>query len=298
MRILVLTLISFSVFCQNDIKVSSGKIYHFESFTSKYVEPRNIDVWVPENYEKKKDLAVVYMFDGQLLFDSTNTWNHQEWMVDEIASKLISEKTIKDFIVVGIWNVGSNRHAEYFPQKPFEKIKDTAWVNIQARKANIGKANFKPYSDLFLKFLVEEIKPKIDKEFKTSTKPKDTYVMGSSMGGLISMYALCEYPKVFGGAACLSTHWIGFFNDEKNPIPDTFVQYLDENLPNDRKHKIYFDHGTETLDAYYGPTQKRVDQLLKAKKIKHLSLVFEGENHSEKAWQKRLYIPLKFILKK
>lgn len=296
MRILFLIFIGFSVFGQYELKVSAGKIFRFEKFPSNYVETRNIDVWLPENYEKKKDFAVVYMFDGQMLFDSLNTWNHQEWMVDEIASNLMSGKLTKNFIVVGIWNVGANRHAEYFPQKPFENIKDTAWVNNQVRISNRGKDNFRPYSDKFLKFLVEELKPKIDQEFKTSSKAKDTFVMGSSMGGLISIYALCEYPKIFGGAACLSTHWTGFFNNENNPIPELFVQYLDRNLPIGSKHKIYFDHGTETLDTNYSPTQKKVDQLLKTKKIKHLSLVFEGENHSEKAWQKRLDIPFKFLL--
>ncbi|NNK90648.1 MAG: hypothetical protein HKO89_08585 [Saprospiraceae bacterium] len=119
------------------------------------------------------------------------------------------------------------------------------------------------------------------------------------MGGLISMYALCEYPEIFHGAACLSTHWVGTFDTLNNPIPLKFAEYLDNNLPDAHSHLIYFDFGTETLDALYEPYQTIVDSIM----IKHdfhtknwKTMKFEGENHSEKAWNKRLDIPLKFLL--
>jgi predicted alpha/beta superfamily hydrolase len=121
------------------------------------------------------------------------------------------------------------------------------------------------------------------------------------MGGLISMYAICEYPNVFGGAACLSTHWPGTFKVEGNPIPDAFFNYLSKNLPNPKSHKLYFDYGDQTLDALYPPLQKKADEVIKSKGYtakNWITKFFSGENHSEKAWNKRLDIPLLFLLKK
>ncbi len=84
----------------------------------------------------------------------------------------------------------------------------------------------KIYSDEYLKFLVKELKPFVDKNYSTYTDAPHTFMMGSSMGGLISMYAICEYPEVFGGAICMSTHWPGIFVSENNPIPLAFQNYL------------------------------------------------------------------------
>ncbi|MEL6194883.1 MAG: esterase, partial [Bacteroidota bacterium] len=112
-------------------------------------------------------------------------------------------------------------------------------------------------------------------------------------------YAICEYPQVFGGAACLSTHWVGTFEVENNPIPTAFVDYLAENLPEPGQNKIYFDYGTETLDALYEPFQLQVDSVMKLKgytATNWSTQKFPGENHSEIAWAKRLHIPLTFLL--
>lgn len=243
------------------------------------------------------------MHDGQALYDAESTWNKQAWEIDQVAGKLIAEGKTQKFIVVGIWNNGAKRHPEYFPQKPFESLtqiqKDT--ITAQLQKAGRTKEIFKPYSDLYLKFLVTELKPFIDKNFSTKPDQKNTFIAGSSMGGLISMYAICEYPKVFGGAACISTHWPGTFSANNNPIPDAFVNYLKTNLPNPKDHKIYFDYGDQTLDALYKPFQEKVDLVMKTKGFTNKNWetkFFPGENHSEQAWAKRLDIPLLFLLKK
>ena len=115
------------------------------------------------------------------------------------------------------------------------------------------------------------------------------------------MYAICQYPDIFGGAACLSTHWPGIFTVENNPIPDAFVAYMKANLPNPENHKFYFDYGDQTLDAMYAPTQKKVDEVMKAKGFTDSNWItkfFPGQDHSEKSWNSRLNIPLEFLLKK
>lgn len=285
------------------LNISSGKIERLENFKSNFVPPRNIDVWLPDNYASEKEYAVLYMNDGQMLFDSTQSWNKQEWGLDETVSQLLAEGKIRDLIVVGIWNT-EFRHSEYFPQKPFESLPQELQDSLlfQGKRSQASPLfKKKVCSDDYLKFIVKELKPFIDKKYSTLTDVKNTFIAGSSMGGLISMYAICEYPEIFSAAACLSTHWLGTFDTLNNPIPSKFAAYLDSNLPNAQNHSLYFDFGTETLDAFYEPYQVIVDSIM----IKHgynaenwKSLKFEGENHSENAWRKRLDIPLTFLLRK
>jgi enterochelin esterase-like enzyme len=284
-------------------KVSTGTIQRLENFQSNYVDSRNIDVWLPNGYSKNQQYAVLYMHDGQMLYDAETTWNKQAWEVDAIAGKVIQEGKTKPFIVIGIWNNGQKRHPEYFPQKPYESLsptqKDT--ITAQLQKAGRTKEVFQPISDLYLKFLVTELKPYIDKHFSTLKNRENTVIAGSSMGGLISMYAICEYPEVFGGAACISTHWPGTFSSQNNPIPDAFINYMNDHLPNPKTHTIYFDYGNKTLDALYPDLQKKVDVVMTQKGFTTTNWTtqfFEGKDHSEKSWAERLHIPLQFLLKK
>lgn len=292
-----------SINAQNGLpNVALGKLVRIENFQSKYVTQRNIDIWFPDSYDGEKKFAVLYMHDGQALYDSTITWNNQSWDVDDIAGKLIAEGKLKNFIVVGIWNSGATRYPDYFPQKPYEQLtqveKDT--VNAQLQTAGRMKEIFKPQSDNYLKFIVNELKPYIDTTFSVCPKQENTFVAGSSMGGLISMYAICEYPDVFGGAACFSTHWVGTFTMKNNSLPSSFINYIKKNLPAPANHKIYFDCGDQKLDALYPDIQKRVDELIIAKGYTEenwKTVYAKGDDHSERSWNKRLYLPLQFLLR-
>jgi predicted alpha/beta superfamily hydrolase len=299
----LLLLVVHSWIQAQELKVSSGFVQRFENFKSAFVDARNIDVWLPKGYNTAEKYAVIYMHDGQMLFDANTTWNKQAWEVDEVAGKLNAEGKVKKFIVVGIWNIAAKRHPEYFPQKPYESLtavqKDT--VTAQLQKAGRTKEVFKPYSDLYLKFLVTELKPFIDKRFATAPDKDNTFIAGSSMGGLISLYAICEYPQVFGAAACISTHWPGIFAVENNPIPDAFYAYMRKQLPDPKTHRIYFDYGDQTLDALYPPLQKRADAVMTEKGFSAAhwtTQFFPGKNHSEEAWSERLHIPMEFLLRK
>ncbi len=282
---------------------SSGRIVRVENFGSKYVPARNVDVWLPDNYSASKKYAVLYMHDGQMLFDSSITWNKQEWGVDETLTQLMQQQKIRDCIVVGIWNGGKSRHPEYFPQKPFEALSKEDQKLVYNAYRSGGQSIFSGLaisSDNYLKFLVEELKPFIDKTYSTKTDAANTFVAGSSMGGLISLYAICEYPNVFGGAACLSTHWPGLLSMENNPVPAVFFSYLKQQLPSAKQHRIYFDHGTETLDSMYASLQVQVDAIMKQKNYSHsnwISRSWPGQDHSEKSWRSRLEVPVSFLLK-
>jgi predicted alpha/beta superfamily hydrolase len=262
---------------------------------SAYVDQRYVDVWLPPGYRQEKKYPVIYMHDGQMLYDGSTTWNKQEWNVDAKIGSMMNNGMMPECIIAGIWNNQEKRHAEYFPEKAIALIPDSQKGQLMP----LLKGG--PQADAYLLFLVKEVKPLIDRLYSTKPEQESTFICGSSMGGLISLYAVCEYPEVYGGAACLSTHWPGIFTMESNPIPDALLAYLSAQLPLPTNHKLYFDHGTATLDSLYKPTQMRVDSLLRQRgySVKNLlSLEFPGEAHTEEAWSSRLPIPFAFLLKK
>lgn len=282
-------------------EVVAGSIVRLEGFESEHVPSRNVDIWLPPEFESTVQHPVIYMHDGQMLFDAKTTWNKQEWRVDEVASRLIRDKQVEPFIVVGIWNGDGNRHSEYFPQKPFESLPIERQKREYERPRNANSALFSRaiYSDAYLKFIVKELKPYIEAHYKVT--PNKSFLMGSSMGGLISWYGLLEYPNEFQGAACLSTHWLGSFTDINNPIPSAFQSYIQANLNRLSEQRLYFDYGTKTLDAMYPRLQSQVDAILNASSYpSHLwhSQEFEGAAHTETAWASRLEHPIRFLLSK
>ncbi len=295
---LILFALTFSFLAkgqESKIKTDSdekGKVIMYKDFKSEFVQSRNVEVFLPAGYDDNAIVPykVLYMHDGQNVFNPTTSYTKIDWGVDEMIDSLMQAGKIEKTIVVAPWNTVKTRFIEYMPAAPKE-----ATDNDQARKAlseNFG--GDKLLSDEYLKFLVEELKPFIDKTYNVSKKAEDTSIMGSSMGGLISLYAISKYPEIFGAAGCVSTHW---------PIPmigDAYIATLPATLPDPKTHKIYFDYGTKTLDAQYEPYQMRVDSIMINKGyIRNKNWVtrkFEGADHSEKSWNARAHIPLLFLL--
>ncbi|WP_142785134.1 alpha/beta hydrolase [Changchengzhania lutea] len=282
----------------SDAVLESGSIFRIDSFPTHFIKPRPVDIWLPENYSEENKYAVLYMHDGQNLFDSTTTWNKKEWKVDEWASKLMKNQAVKNFIVVGIHNIPELRWQDLFPEKALN------YLNKEVRDSLFSDAKKKDFNmdfrgDNYLKFLVAEVKPFIDANYTTFANQENTFVAGSSMGGLMSMYAICEYPDIFNGAACLSTHWLGGKPNDQNPFPDAIFDYLEEHVPDPNTHRLYFDYGTESLDAFYPQYAPRVDAIFKAKGYTNdnfKNLKYQGTTHSESSWSKRLDIPFTFLL--
>jgi len=229
---------------------------------------------------------VLYMHDGQNLFDPALSFIGVDWGMDEAATRLMQDECGGGVIVVGIWN-SPLRWREYMPDKPLAGLQGRA---LRTRFAE--QAGGEPLSEAYLKFLVRELKPFIDKIYPTLPDAAHTFLMGSSMGGLISLYALIEYPELFGGAACLSTHWPAG--------EDPLVDFLGAALPRAGWHRLYFDFGTETLDADYEPYQRRMDKWVQRAgyRVGHdwLTRRFSGAEHSERAWRSRVDMPLAFLL--
>jgi enterochelin esterase-like enzyme len=270
-----------------------GSVQRLEGLVSRHVDPRPVDVWLPAGYSPAKRYRVLYMHDGQMLFDATQTWNKQAWHVDVTVQRLIDAGRIPDTLVVAVWNAGPLRHSEYFPQKFLPFVAEPVRTQF-VEKALQGR----PRADAYLRFLVEELKPFIDSRYPTRPEREHTFVMGSSMGGLISIYAMNEYPQVFGGAAGLSTHWVGS-GQPNAALPLAAFNYLRDHLADPATHRLYMDHGTTELDAIYAPYQAFVDELVRDRgytAANSLSRVFVGTGHNERAWAQRLEVPLLFLM--
>ncbi|PKO18994.1 MAG: esterase [Chloroflexi bacterium HGW-Chloroflexi-10] len=261
-----------------------------ESFSSQFIPARHVDIWFPESYTSnpQRRYPVVYMHDGQNLFDPQLAYGGVDWGVVPAMQKLAAAGEAREAIIVGVWN-SDRRFHEYQPWRPFIET-----PRGQAVYAKHQKEMGEIFSDDYLKFLVEELKPTIDLQYRTLPGPGDTVVMGSSMGGLISLYAICEYPQVFGGAGCVSTHW--------PVVRQLMINYMKLHLPDPQTHKIYFDFGTEGLDAQYETYQLKADKVMIKKKYKAdihwMTRKFEGATHHESAWRERVHIPLVFLLGK
>jgi hypothetical protein len=283
-------------------KVAAGTIVDLGVVQTKYTDPRRVVVWLPTGYKPRgPKYAVLYMHDGQNLFDKATAGYGKEWEIDEHLDRLIAEKKVRPTIVVGIWST-PKRLQEYVPSKAFTTLLADYRGKVRALYGG------DPLSDGYLKFLVRELKPRIDRRFNVKTDRANTIVMGSSMGALISLYAIDEYPRVFGAAGMVSTHWPLVINPDGKPLSDqdyevvssAFEHYLAPALPDPRTHKLYFDHGSETLDAAYKRYQDRVDAVVAKRGYRQgenwMTRSFPGQKHDEISWASRVDIPLQFLL--
>ena len=269
---------------------NQGSIEIVSDFQSSFVEDRILEFWLPPNFDPTKKYDLLIMHDGQNIFDANKTWNKQEWKLDEWASKLILEKTVNPFIILGIYNSGKNRWNDYFPENAYGFIKYVKYLDDN-----------KPalYANLYLKYIVDEIIPFTKSKYLKSSDDYRIIIGGSSMGGLISMYAAFEYPEIFDGAICMSTHWPGAFVIDNNPLPDAIFKYMSQNIPKSKEKKFYFDYGDQGLDKNYPQYSKRVDSIFLNNGYSEnnfKNLYFKNTSHSEDSWCKRVDIPLKFML--
>ncbi|KAF2328200.1 alpha/beta hydrolase [Flavobacterium daemonense] len=214
---------------------------------------KKIWLYLPEGYSAspKKRYSVIYMHDAQNLFDAKTSFVG-EWNVDE---KLDSLKA--PVIVVGIEHGNEKRIDELTPYKN--------------EKYGGGKA------DDYLDFIVKTLKPYIDKNYRTKTKAKNTTIMGSSLGGLVSYYAILKYPEVFGNAGVFSpSFW--FSND---------IYTLTEQAPKN-KTRIYFLCGDKEDENMVSDLHK-MEKLLDKNRCYCLHLtktkIVPGGEHNEKLWR-------------
>jgi glycosidase/predicted alpha/beta superfamily hydrolase len=276
-------------------RVGRKNIDRYANFASAFVDSRNVDVWLPEGYEDSDErYSVVYAHDGENLFiPFQSIFSGTDWGIDEALQTLIDDGKARNTIVVGIWSTPKRRR-EYLPFDMFDVVTPEAQTTI----AEVMDGE--PLSREYLRFVVEELKPFIDKQYRTRPGRDDTLLMGSSMGGLISLYGIITYPETFSAAACLSTHWPLSLvtNDTASTI--AFIDYLEKAMPRAGTHRFYFDFGTTELDGQYEPHQTLIDDMMRSIGYEQgelwQTLKFEGAGHSESYWRERVQIPLAFLL--
>ncbi|MBY0241853.1 MAG: hypothetical protein K2X55_21325 [Burkholderiaceae bacterium] len=284
-----------------------GTFVTLDAFPSTHVAARKVMVWLPPGYDgTTQRYPVLYMHDGQNLFEASTAIGGQAWEVHKVLAALIAAGAARPAIIVGIWS-NRDRAREYAPAVAVERLAPDLRASLLGDPPIPG--GLPPLSDQYLRFLVEELKPAIDSRFRTRKERAATFILGSSMGGLVSLYAVARHPEVFGGAACLSTHWplttnfnMLFDQNDMRPvrIASAWFDWLGKALPRAGAVKLYFDHGDSTLDALYGPYQQQMDAILRAKGYRQgidvITKVYPGADHSEAAWRSRVDIPLRFLL--
>lgn len=272
-----------------------GSIERLEVVAPQLNDTIDIDVWLPADFKEGQRYPVLYMHDGQNLYDASTTWNHQSWEMDRTACRMIEQGEIQPMIIVGIHSNPDTRVSQLMPQ---QAVKDSGLEDLMQE---VKLKGMPVLGDQYADFVVNTLKPLIDTTYPTLSDRGHTAVMGSSMGGLMSLYLICQYPDTFGGAGCLSTHWYGSLN-AGSKFGDAMINYVENHLPDPATHRIYFDHGTSTIDAYYGPWETKA--LLKAQEKGYQygrnldSYVDYGAPHEESAWAARVNRPLRFLFEK
>lgn len=265
-----------------------GRLVYWTDVTSAFLRPaRHVEIWLPPGYDSSSTMRypVLYMADGQNLFDPRLAFTGIDWGVDEAVVRLVRRGAIPPVIVVGVWN-STERAAEYSP-----------WHRA-------GE---------YARFLIEELMPRVNAEFRTLTGPRNTAVMGSSMGGLLSFYLVTHHPEAFGACGCLSTHFPlseavatrSFQGVTAVASPDTtpyVVRDIRAGLQVPKGARYWFDYGSQGLDSAYAATHDAVRAwLLGQGLVEGRDFVvrrYEGATHNEASWRARLDDPLTFLFGK
>ena len=262
-----------------------GTLVYWPDFESDILGPdRHVEIWLPPGYEQNPDVRypVLYMSDGQNLFDPRIANTGIDWGVDEVVVRLHEAGLIPPVIVVGVWS-SEYRGAEYSP-----------WHGAPD----------------YARFLIDELMPRVDAEFRTLTGPENTAVMGSSMGGLLSFYLVTHHPDVFGSCGCESTHfplseslaarYLAGVEVPADPDPTPYlIRDIESGLGVPAGARYFFSYGTEGLDAQYGPTHDVLREWLLGQGLTEgedfVIREYQGANHNEASWRARIDDPLLFM---
>jgi enterochelin esterase-like enzyme len=243
-------------------------------------DDRIVDYWMPRGGSDHLLIA----HDGQNVFDgTTSTHRRQTWKMAQSAIDVANDAGIKPPTIIGVWHSTTKnnpwgRAKDLAPEKFFTS---GAYVDPRWR---INDPEVKIHSDAYLNQIFHEIVPAIAGTYS----PEKTAVIGSSMGGLATLYAAIQHPDKFWTALALSPHWV--ISDEN------FARSMVEAMP--LTHKVWMSRGDKGLDKEYVSLQNYVDRLMRNRGFTHNyeSKVYKRSGHNEKSWAKYLQDPLHFWL--
>lgn len=244
---------------------------------------RIIDYWIPKGGSRHLLIA----HDGQNVFDGrTSTHRRQTWKMAHSATRVSKKLGVTPPAIVAIWHSSS-------PAKPWGRASDLAPEDIFTSDQYIVPAlrptdeNFSLGANKYLAQIFHEIVPAI----APGIAAENTAMIGSSMGGLATLYALSRHHDLFHTALSLSPHWT--LSDE------TFVDKLIGALPQPGVHKVWMSRGTKGHDRNYGPLQDYADQLMEKRGYppsRFQSKVYPRTGHNERSWARYLDEPMRFWL--
>lgn len=250
----------------------TGDVRSHEAFHSRYLtHDRTVVVYLPPGYDDATAdrYPVLYLHDGQNVFDRATSFG-EEWQVDESAQRLIIAGEIEPLIIVGIYNTGEHRLDEYTPTPELPE----------------GRGG---HADDYGRMLVEELKPFIDRTYKTLPSAASTAMGGSSLGGLLTMHLGLRYPTAFSRLAVLSP---SVWWDDRVILREV------EALPGMLPLRIWLDAGTaEGVDTLVNARALR-DALVGKGWVVGETLSYleaEGGEHNEQSWSARIERVLKFL---
>ena len=270
-----LTLVTLGLIAQTQRVASlTGNIEKLVGFESKVLQnQRKISVYLPPQYTTEKDrrFPVLYMHDGQNIFDGATSYiPNQEWRADEAAEALINAGMIEPIMIVGIDNGGMERGNEYLP-----------W------KIKMGNSEAGGKADLYGRMLTDEIMPMINAKYRTKTGPANTALLGSSFGGVITSYLGVTRSDVFGKLGIVS--------------PSVWVnnrQLLKTIKPLKNRQRVWIDMGTKEGAGAVADAKALFEAYTAAgwKQGKDITLVIDGNaEHNELAWSRRMMSILSYF---
>ncbi len=265
----------------------------WEHLTAADLPEQQVTIWLPPEYSLQPDkhFPVVYMWDGQNLFDPKRTHYGKAWMVQDVLGSMVAEGSAEPHIVVGVHSPpGSDRYRVYLPQNVAERIAGPVRAEMDRQASGAFAA------DRQLAWVTDALKPRIDREFRTQSAASKTTVVGASMGALMACYAAIERPDVFGRAGCVSVPFAPVDNalaaSQRQEIERAWAGYLADRLGPPRGRRVWMDHGTAGLDGSFASWQVAVARDFAAagwhEGADYEARAFEGAEHDENFWRARL----------
>lgn len=265
---------------------------------------QQVTIWLPPGYDeaKARRYPVLYMWDGQNLFDPKKTHYGKAWLVDKVLAGMTAAGTAEPHIVVGIWAPpGKDRYRLYLPTPLYRQLDG---ASNAALKADMDEMAGGPVAgDAMLAWTTDVLKPRIDREFRTRRAAAETTIAGASMGGLMACYAIIARPDVFGRAGCVSGHFALGSPDvaikHQPVIEKAWADYLAAQFGPPRGRRIWMDHGTVVLDGTYAPWQRALARNFETHGWRegrdYAARVYEGAEHDENFWHARMPEMLRWL---
>lgn len=269
-----------------------GRLIEYERVPAAGLPDQRLSIWLPPGYDAGAGrYPVLYMHDGHNLFDLKHSNFNKIWAADKAMLAATASGAVEPHIIIGIWAPGPDRYRQYLPRSAYDAAPAPLRAQMDAM-ANGGAV----VSDRYLAWIAGPLKAWVDASFRTRPGRDDTAIIGSSMGGLMSCYAFLEKPDVFGRAGCVSSHWPAVdprvVAGEDSGVKQLWDGWLAARLGAPDGRRVWLDHGTATLDAFYAPYQQVVDARFVAagwqKGRDFESRVYDGAEHEENAWAARL----------